>query len=59
MIAVQQSPLVLLLSTGILLYGGHYNNVIRFLPPLVLTEEPADKGLNAFEEAVREQERGT
>jgi diaminobutyrate-2-oxoglutarate transaminase len=37
--------------------GGHYNNVIRFLPPLVLTEELADKGVNIFTEAVREQER--
>jgi 4-aminobutyrate aminotransferase/(S)-3-amino-2-methylpropionate transaminase len=39
--------------------GGHYNNATRFLPPSVLTEELADKGLNAFEETVREQERGT
>jgi diaminobutyrate-2-oxoglutarate transaminase len=37
--------------------GGHYNNVIRFLPPLVLTEELADKGLNIFAEAIREMER--
>jgi diaminobutyrate-2-oxoglutarate transaminase len=39
--------------------GGHYNNVIRFLPPLVLTEELADKGLNIFAEAVREHERAS
>jgi diaminobutyrate-2-oxoglutarate transaminase len=37
--------------------GGHYDNVIRFLPPLVLTEELADKGLNIFAEAVKENER--
>ncbi len=33
--------------------GGHYGNVIRFLPPLVLTEELADRGLDAFLEAVK------
>jgi diaminobutyrate-2-oxoglutarate transaminase len=33
--------------------GGHYNNVIRFLPPLVLTQELADKGLDVFIEAVK------
>ena len=37
--------------------GGHYNNVVRFLPPLVLTEELADKGIDIFTEAVRESER--
>jgi diaminobutyrate-2-oxoglutarate transaminase len=37
--------------------GGHYNNVVRFLPPLILTEELADKGLNIFAEAVKENER--
>jgi len=34
--------------------GGHYFNVIRFLPPLVLTEELAIKGIEIFEDAVRE-----
>jgi diaminobutyrate-2-oxoglutarate transaminase len=38
--------------------GGHYNNVIRFLPPLVLTRELADKGLDIFAEAVRLNEKG-
>ncbi|MGD2200374.1 MAG: aspartate aminotransferase family protein [Candidatus Bathyarchaeota archaeon] len=33
--------------------GGHYGNVIRFLPPLVLTEHLADNGVNAFLEAVK------
>jgi len=37
--------------------GGHYSNVIRFLPPLVLTEELADRGLEIFAETVREQEK--
>lgn len=33
--------------------GGHYNNVIRFLPPLVLTQELADKGLDTFLDVVK------
>ena len=36
--------------------GGHYNNVVRFLPPLVLTEALADRGLDIFAEAVKESE---
>ncbi len=34
--------------------GGHYFNVARFLPPLVLTEELARKGIEIFADAVRE-----
>jgi len=37
--------------------GGHYSNVARFLPPLVLTEELAKKGLEIFVDSVREVER--
>jgi 4-aminobutyrate aminotransferase-like enzyme len=37
--------------------GGHYSNVVRFLPPLVLTEDLADKGLDIFTNAVRENEK--
>ena len=37
--------------------GGHYNNVARFLPPLVLTEELSQKGLAIFADAVKEVER--
>jgi diaminobutyrate-2-oxoglutarate transaminase len=37
--------------------GGHYNNVARFLPPLVLTEELAGKGLAIFTDSVHEVER--
>jgi 4-aminobutyrate aminotransferase-like enzyme len=33
--------------------GGHYNNVVRFLPPLVLTQELADKGLDVFLNVVK------
>lgn len=32
--------------------GGHYDNVVRFLPPLVLTQELAMKGIEIFESAV-------
>jgi diaminobutyrate-2-oxoglutarate transaminase len=37
--------------------GGHYFNVARFLPPLVLTEALARKGVEVFAESVRELER--
>ncbi len=37
--------------------GGHYNNVARFLPPLVLTDELAQKGLTIFMESVQEVDR--
>lgn len=37
--------------------GGHYSNVARFLPPLILTEELALKGIEIFEGALREAER--
>jgi 4-aminobutyrate aminotransferase-like enzyme len=37
--------------------GGHYFNVARFLPPLVLTDELADRGIDIFSEAVAELER--
>lgn len=31
--------------------GGYYSNVVRFLPPLVITERMADNGLDIFEKA--------
>lgn len=37
--------------------GGHYDNVARFLPPLVLTEDLARRGVDVFADAVREVER--
>jgi len=37
--------------------GGHYFNVARFLPPLVLTEEQARKGVEIFADAVKEVEK--
>jgi diaminobutyrate-2-oxoglutarate transaminase len=41
-------------SHGLLMeLGGHYSNVARFLPPLILTERLARKGLEIFAEAVR------
>ncbi len=36
--------------------GGHYFNVARFLPPLVLTEAQARKGAEIFADAVKEVE---
>jgi diaminobutyrate-2-oxoglutarate transaminase len=33
--------------------GGHYDNVARFLPPLVLTDELAQKGVEIFIDAVK------
>jgi diaminobutyrate-2-oxoglutarate transaminase len=43
---------------GLLLeVGGHYFNVARFLPPLVLTETLAMKGLEIFAQAVKEVEK--
>ena len=36
--------------------GGYYNNVIRFLPPLILTKEIAENGLRIFADANREME---
>jgi len=37
--------------------GGHYDNVVRFLPPLVLTQELAMKGVEIFEDALKSVER--
>jgi diaminobutyrate-2-oxoglutarate transaminase len=37
--------------------GGHYSNVVRFLPPLVLTEELAKKGIEIFADAIKEVEK--
>ena len=31
--------------------GGYYNNVVRFLPPLIITEKIANNGLDIFEKA--------
>ncbi len=31
--------------------GGHYNNVIRFIPPLIITREICDNALEIFENA--------
>lgn len=33
--------------------GGHYNNVIRFLPPLVITQELAETGVKLVVDAVK------
>lgn len=45
-------------SRGLLIeIGGHYSNVARFLPPLVLTEELAKKGIEIFADAIKEAEK--
>ncbi|MFW9983085.1 MAG: diaminobutyrate--2-oxoglutarate transaminase, partial [Candidatus Thorarchaeota archaeon] len=36
--------------------GGHFSNVVRFMPPLVITKELAEAGLDIFTEAVKEVE---
>lgn len=36
--------------------GGHYDNVVRFLPPLVLTQDLALKGIEIFEDAIKTTE---
>jgi diaminobutyrate-2-oxoglutarate transaminase len=36
--------------------GGHFSNVVRFMPPLVITKELAEAGLEIFADAVREVE---
>ena len=46
------------LERGVLVWkAGHWPNVIRFLPPLVITREHIDKGLDVFSDAVKEAER--
>ncbi|MBN1315312.1 MAG: aspartate aminotransferase family protein [Anaerolineales bacterium] len=37
--------------------GGQYHNVARFLPPLVLTEELAKKGIEIVKDSIKEIER--
>ena len=42
-------------SKGLLVESaGTYHNVIRFLAPLVITEEQLEAGLDIFEEAIQE-----
>lgn len=43
---------------GLLIWkAGHHANVARFLPPLVITEELVDKGIDIFLDVVKEVER--
>jgi 4-aminobutyrate aminotransferase-like enzyme len=37
----------------VILEAGTYKNVVRFIPPLITTEEQMDEALTIFEEAVR------
>ncbi|MFC2158192.1 aspartate aminotransferase family protein [Acidobacteriota bacterium] len=42
------------LQRGLLIeIGGHYSNVVRFLPPLILTEDLAQRGVDIFIDAVQ------
>jgi len=41
---------------GLLILGAG-QNVVRFMPPLIIDEETADKGLTIFEEALTEAEK--
>ena len=44
-------------ANGVLIeIGGHYGNVARFLPPLVLTEDLARTGVDVFAGAVLKSE---
>jgi len=46
------------LERGVLVWkAGHWPNVIRFLPPLIITRDHIDKGLDVFIEVVKEAER--
>lgn len=43
---------------GLLIWkAGHYSNVVRFLPSLVITEELADKGIEIFIDVTKKTER--
>ena len=37
--------------------GGHYFNVARFLPPLIITEKLAKKGIEIFADSMKELEK--
>jgi len=46
------------LQKGLLIeIGGHFSNVARFLPPLVLTQSLAETGVGIFADAVRRAEK--
>lgn len=42
----------------IVLKAGAFDNVVRLLPPLVITDEQLEQGMDAFEEAVAAVDRG-
>ena len=45
------------LKRGLLLYpGGHYGNVVCFLPPLIIGREQVDRAVSILEEVLREIE---
>lgn len=47
-----------LLEKGVIMYkAGIYDNVLRFMAPLTIPKQLLDRGLEKFEEAVKEQPR--
>lgn len=53
--ALTKEIISLCASKGLLVEGaGTYHNVIRFLAPLVMTDEQLEAGLSIFEEAIKE-----
>jgi 4-aminobutyrate aminotransferase-like enzyme len=46
------------LEKGVLVFkAGHWPNVIRFLPALIIRHDHIDKGLDVFSDVVKEVER--
>ncbi|MHA1948130.1 MAG: aminotransferase class III-fold pyridoxal phosphate-dependent enzyme, partial [Candidatus Hodarchaeales archaeon] len=44
-------------NRGIILeIGGHYNNVVRILPPLIITKDLVDIGIEILKGAIEEVE---
>jgi 4-aminobutyrate aminotransferase len=57
--AMAQRVLDACLRRGLLLYvAGAHSQVVRMMPPLVLTTAQVDRGLSILEEAVAEAEAG-
>jgi len=47
----------LMFKKGVIIeIGGHYSNVLRFLPPLVISRKLADNGIEIVIEAIEEIE---
>ena len=43
---------------GVLMHTcGHYSNVLRYMAPLIIEDDLIDKGIDIFEEALKEAVR--